>query len=36
MTRNLVKRVEVMVPIYDEFVKEKIIEYLSKNMKASN
>lgn len=28
MTRNLVKRVEVMVPIYDEFVKEKIIEYM--------
>ncbi|WP_300409583.1 polyphosphate kinase 1 [Lagierella sp.] len=28
MTRNLVRRVEVMVPIYDEFIKKKIIEYM--------
>ncbi|MDO5018107.1 MAG: polyphosphate kinase 1 [Lagierella massiliensis] len=28
MTRNLVRRVEVIVPIYDEFIKNKIIEYM--------
>ena len=29
MTRNLIRRVEVIIPIYDPAVKEKIIEYMN-------
>lgn len=29
MTRNLIRRVEVIIPIYDPAIKEKIIEYMN-------
>ena len=29
MTRNLIRRVEVIIPIYDPAIKEKIVEYMN-------